>query len=380
MKQIKTDNRHTVRLKTLSPLHIGVSQENWWQKGLDYIHKEDKIYLLDNQKLFEMLSEQEMDNLVAYLSRGDMESFSNYILSQNHLDLEKLSSHSFDYQGYAPSEIRPMMNSQTANGRKIYLASSSLKGSVRTAFLADLIFENDHFATQKRNLGSEHRYKRGQFNFSDTQVQKHYLGRDAKNDVFRLVRFSDFYFSDTECNRLQILNLMGRDKWDFKSESAYLECVKKNQVSEGTLQIPEKLKEVTSKSQIKHTERINPERLCEIINANALDLLDNEVNFWLGKFDIPIFVDEYLESLKQIKEIAQECKGKRGQCVLRVGSGSGWEFITGAWTKAKLNDDDWNLLQPSLRKKDYSDNVPFPKTRKLTQNNEPLGFLKMDIF
>ena len=111
-----------------------------------------------------------------------------------------------------------------------------------------------------------------------------------------------------------------------------------------------------------------------------MDLLDNEVNFWKGKFDIPIFVDEYLESLKQIKEIAQECKGKRGQCVLRVGSGSGWEFITGAWTKAKLNDDDWNLLQPSLRKKDYSDNVPFPKTRKLTQNNEPLGFLKMDIF
>lgn len=376
MKEIITNNRHKVRLKTLTPLHIGVSQEHWWQKGLDFLQKGNKIYLIDNKKFFETLDKQEIDTLVANLSNGDTNSFSNYISNQERFDIEKVSYDSFDFQGSAPSEIRPMMNSQTSEGREIFLPSSSLKGSVRTAVLADLIFENPDFATKRQNLGSQRR----EFSFSDTQVQKHYLGRDAKNDLFRLVRFSDFYFSETECNKLQILNFQGNDRWNFKNELAYLECVKKNQVSEGTLQIPKELKKLTSKSQIGHTEILTVERLCEIINNNALDLLEQEISFWKERLTIPVFVEEYCEVLKDIHEIAQDCKGKKGQCVLRVGSGSGWDFITGAWTKAKLNDADWDLLSSSLRRKNYDSNVPFPKTRKLTQQNDPLGFLKMDIF
>lgn len=380
MKKITTNNTHRVRLKTLTPLHIGVSQEYWWEKGIDFLQKNDKVYIIDSNKLLKSLDKQEVDTLVSNLSNGDTDSFSDYLLSQRHINLEEISYYSINSEGSFPSEIRPMTNSQTAQGREIFLPSSSLKGSVRTAVLSDLIFENPNFVTKRENLGSEHRYKKGQFNFSDTRVQKYYLGRDAKNDLFRLVRFSDFYFSETECNTLQILNLRGRNTWSFKkSQSAHLECISKGQVSEGTLQIPKELKRLTSKSQIKRTEIVNIEKLCQTINNNILDLLHHEIAFWEEERNIPVFVEDYLDALRQIQEVAQDCKNQKGQCVLRVGWGSGWDFITGAWAKDKFNDSDWRLLQQSLRKKRYDEDVPFPKTRKLTQRNEPLGFLKMEI-
>ena len=38
-------------LRIVTPVHIGGAQEKHWQKGLDFIAKDGKVYLLDERKL-----------------------------------------------------------------------------------------------------------------------------------------------------------------------------------------------------------------------------------------------------------------------------------------------------------------------------------------
>ena len=44
-----------------------------------------------------------------------------------------------------------------------------------------------------------------------------------------------------------------------------------------------------------------------------------------------------------------------------------------------LSDDSWYKLKRNLRKKNYDEEVTFPKTRKLMTGGIPLGFVKLSL-
>jgi len=370
-----------VILQTLTPVHVGVSQEKWWQKNIDFLQTSDKIYLLDIKDIFAQLkTEEEQNNFVANLSNGKLNEFNDYLIKQRKLDLNTLAYKVFEFKDGNAKEIRPVM--RTAD-RLPMIPSSSIKGSVRTSFLKYLIRQKADFARKRENLGS-HRGDR--FQFSDRRLQQNYLGNDAKTDLFRLVRFGDFYFNKTECVKLQILNLMSRSDWNYKSDQfSHIECISKNQTAQSSLEIPQHLlKQVSTKGKINHTSLLTSEKICQIIQENTLELIESELSFWEDQDNLPLFLDDYLEILEEIKTQVENCK--TNEAILRVGGGSGWDFMTGAWAKGDdaqgneiLDNHTWQTLKNALRRRRYDENTTFPKTRKLTHRHEPLGFVKMTI-
>jgi hypothetical protein len=59
----------------------------------------------------------------------------------------------------------------------------------------------------------------------------------------------------------------------------------------------------------------------------------------------------------------------------------GWEFITGAWIKnntSLLSDEEWFRLYSQLNKGRRNVDI-FPKTRKIDEDGDLFGFVKLDI-
>jgi hypothetical protein len=70
--------------------------------------------------------------------------------------------------------------------------------------------------------------------------------------------------------------------------------------------------------------------------------------------------------------------------VLRVGHGSGWLGMTGGWAKNDKYIADrkiWDAIEDKSRpnnKRNYSD-YPFPKSRRMDDEGELLGFIKLTL-
>lgn len=84
----------------------------------------------------------------------------------------------------------------------------------------------------------------------------------------------------------------------------------------------------------------------------------------------------YIDNLQAIINIADNWGAN--ETVLRIGGGSGWDFITGAWAKTNENlfsEKEWYQLSELLNK---GRNVEyFPKTRKLDEDGDIMGFIKI---
>ncbi|MGB0524644.1 MAG: type III-A CRISPR-associated RAMP protein Csm5 [Flammeovirgaceae bacterium] len=364
-----------VQLTILSPVHIGVSQEYFWQKNIDFFQDQEHIYVVKLDDVFKKfdLQARDIDKLVSDIGSGNLENFNHYLIKQRNLNLKDVAFQTFQFRGADIHEIRPMISS---GQHEVMIPSSSLKGAIRTAFLRNQILKQPNFTAKRDHLGRDS--SRKGFSFSDQQVQQNYIGKDPRTDPFRLLRFSDVYFQETSCHKMQIANRYRNGNWNWKKgQHTYIECITEGQIGKGTLAIPNHLsKYLATQGNVKYTELMNPQKLCEMINQGTRELLEYELDFWERQGYAPDFIQDYLDELERI---AKHCE--KGECVLRVGGGVGWSFITGAWARESttLDDDTWFDLKEGLRKKDYEDDVPYPKTRKLTHQNKPLGFIKMKI-
>jgi CRISPR-associated protein Csm5 len=218
---------------------------------------------------------QELATFSAKLASGNLKDLRKYILQ--HFDIEKIAYLVFDYNQEPTTEIKPLL--RTGLGKPI-LAGSSIKGSIRTAILTYLIKnDNKNFASKEDNLGR----KRGNKMFySDSTLQKHYLGKDPNHDLLRMLQVGDFEVenSKTILHKTQTLNLYG-NSWNIKqSVSNFLECAGK-QTSLGKINIPEtQLKNNQQKDILKHTDLLNFKKLFNIINEHTKELLKGELIFW----------------------------------------------------------------------------------------------------
>jgi len=128
------------------------------------------------------------------------------------------------------------------------------------------------------------------------------------------------------------------------------------------------------------TSYLTFEQLCEIINKLTLRLVSDEIYFWEEENIDENILTPYLDNLLSIKASIEGCNDN--ECVLRIGHGSGWPFMTGAWIKdERLIPDkrEYYSIAHSIQKKEYTDEVPFPKTRKIASNQQILGFVKISL-
>ena len=171
----------------------------------------------------------------------------------------------------------------------------------------------------------------------------------------------------------------------------YLECLPKCMSATGYLRFSETLMSSFQDKKFEGTEHIlknlpllNEKSLFATINRLTKILLKSEIEFWKRERNYPLSIESYLKSFRKLLSEIENLGAY--EAILRVGGGSGWDFITGGWPKydGLMDRSTWvdfkeRMRRRKRRRKRYPNHVPFPKTRKMAGGGIPLGFIKLEI-
>ena len=118
--------------------------------------------------------------------------------------------------------------------------------------------------------------------------------------------------------------------------------------------------------------------LFEWINEHTGKLVKDEIDYWKEVENAGYSgADDYIKNMESIEEEVKACK-KGKECVLRIGHASGWRFITGAWTE-NLDNFERDVV-PAARPKNFNyQEYDFPKSRRLDEDCDILGFVKLTV-
>ena len=104
--------------------------------------------------------------------------------------------------------------------------------------------------------------------------------------------------------------------------------------------------------------------------------MNKEIDFINQQNDIAL--ENYAIALNKISEIAKNCG--ENSCVLRVGKHSGFQFMTGGWQQELMEENSLKDLKRYVRRATRTPEfLPLPKTRRFTNNGNPIGFVKLTI-
>ncbi|MCC8186835.1 MAG: hypothetical protein LIP08_04815 [Bacteroides sp.] len=117
--------------------------------------------------------------------------------------------------------------------------------------------------------------------------------------------------------------------------------------------------------------------LLKTINQHTGKLIDEEISHWQERADKDTgeTVERYLSRLTWIRNEVTKCDGSCS-CILRVGHGSGWRFITGAWTEG-LGNFTKEVIPASRPGNQKYESYAFPKTRRISTEHDLLGFVRL---
>jgi CRISPR/Cas system CSM-associated protein Csm5 (group 7 of RAMP superfamily) len=120
---------------------------------------------------------------------------------------------------------------------------------------------------------------------------------------------------------------------------------------------------------------LKPEELFPLVNTHTLRILNDEIQYWEEKAGNPEALGNTVEEMQRIADIASACAAN--ECVLRIGWGSGFRFMTGDWHGA-MTDDDYERLLKSVRPR-HSVDLIFPKSMRFVKGGMPMGFVKLTL-
>jgi CRISPR type III-A-associated RAMP protein Csm5 len=358
-----------VTLRTLTPVHVGSGM--LYQSNIEYLYDGKAIAIIDEKKVLDVIGEEHIDQWVNIIEQKD-----------RLIDYLKQRKPDFTLKDFAQRVIsvldddigpQPTLKGQLHNGLgQPVIPGSSIKGALRTALLTRRVMQKEETITptllKKRN------------GWSSANLEKQLLG-DQRNDPLRFLRIGDAHFSlDTVALNMEIMNLYG-EKWKIKKGS--------NQLTEMLWGNDETSLKLGFKSDLIRANKMNGylqsefnwlddmKALCKEVNQHTRWLTQREFDFWKEQKTANETIDGYLEILGEVWDEIENCG--ENEMVLRLGAGSGWHFITGGWIKYLENlisDKEYKDLTSLLGKRDAP---VFPKTRKMEQVGELLGFVKISM-
>ena len=388
-------SKQSVKVETLTPIHIGSGRA--WMPDYEFIlfTEEREIALIDEDKVVEGHEAEDLEQFISHwVSTIEKEEDLLPLLRKRMPDLKPadVAQRVIKIIGKGPhrSELKEQLH--LGNPLQPCIPGSSLKGSMRTAILNQLINDQPDFVRDHRHLKSGRKQ-----HFKDLQVIAKYFGEkdrkfhgelrlDANQDFLRMLRVNDIYLdSASECHQLEIINDQ-REGWGIKhKETSYVECIPAGVQGKTQVQIPDLLMGAIQKGRYKKTGSIRRnerylklETIFGLVNKMTKRLLDEEILFWEEENN-PSVIGQYYGVLKKLRTQLDELPSD--SCIIRVGAASGWSFMTGGWPKRQdlLDDQTWNNLRREIQKRNYPDFIPAPKTRKLLAGGMPLGFVKLTI-
>ena len=119
------DRKFDIELEVITPLSVGAGNDNDWMRGIDYIQKDGKVYVLDIKKAVEQGID--IDKLTMLFQNRDDKGISLLIGNK----LEEVSRYVFPAPVNTQNPIKSFLRTQLYD--KPVVAGSSIKGSVRSA-------------------------------------------------------------------------------------------------------------------------------------------------------------------------------------------------------------------------------------------------------
>ena len=254
-----------------------------------------------------------------------------------------------------------------------YIPGSSIKGAIRTAVFASEVSKVD-------NLDGKVARR-----FSSKSVEDELFGR-INNDVFRFMQVGDAYFpKNSEISmRMVSLNITQDEHLYDKSMPQLIEAIgadvqttfqltlandahqwARNRLGNGGQTMPGLSSCMTSLPELFKT-----------VNDHTQKLIREEIAIWEEVLEQYTDAEKYVENLQSILERTEACKTEK-ECVLRIGYGSGWRFITGAWCEQLGIFDE--VINRARTNNHYYIQYRFPKTRRVDTDSDILGFVKLSF-
>lgn len=335
------NQNHSVKIKILSPVHIGAAAEKNWQRGADFVHTNGQIYILNQQKVWESLDDKQRNRYIDFLGTGNLRDVEKLLV--DNIDLKDVATTVFDYGGKLQSrEIKTSM--RDGNGHA-YIPGSSIKGAIASALF--------HHLQQNK-----------QKDFANEPTVKDLLGTFDRA-LGRYIRPYDSTPIETEVNDVDLYNLYKHGKnWrgDFKNDfRIVLETFKTDTEGEMRLSLATDLAEFMTKRKPDGT--LLPSYFNETLGGNAVETLFNIINIYThthAKLEHAYFTQyndqrEINLVLEQLEEIMAETENPLNvrSCILRLSFGSGFYGITGDW-----------------RFKDHLETIETPDKRNLIYNRD----------
>ncbi len=373
-----------IKIETLTPVHIGSGNFISNSELVEFQNDDDSyVGIVSPEKILKLVGEYNINNWVTYIEndKSIKEFFKQYAPNATPKDYIKRSVLNFG----SGTTLKECLHDGSG---KPYIPGSSIKGAVRTAVLASMVDVTKELEKQidKTNPKKTDRNGNPIKKASATSVENSLfaLSKDKapNSDFFRFIKIGDAYF-EKDCEiALKEINLnirISHDDLTDKSKAQLVEFIAQEETSVFELKIEKKISDWSARQESSVRVKSVPDEIANInmlfylINCHTKSLLDSEIDYWSNVDKIG--ADDYISALEQIHEKIDLSDKKT--CILRIGHGSGWRFMTGAWTEKLNNFSD--LVIPCSRPKNdekYQE-YDFPKSRRIDEDSDVFGFVKL---
>ncbi len=369
------NKKYWLEITTLSPLHIGAGSEKDLQKDVDYIHSDNKIFVLDHRKIEKTIG---ADKLPALFLNGDSSSLRNMLDG----DLSDYSKNVFDCTISSGNDIKSFVKNGLTN--KPVVPGSSIKGAIRSILFS---YFGDSLLLNKSIRGNENR-----------DIEKKIIGDLSKgSDFMRFIKISDAQFKKTDMCNTKIFNLISEggdivggwkhapkrsdNRYNSTGFNTIYECINPEEKAVLNISIADKafnnFFEKNSLDSNKKKRLIDSnltEGLFAVINKHTAAYIKKEI----------VFFEKYSNNetefiVESLENILREIPSDNSSCVLKMSAGSGFHSITGDW---KFNDYTINSIDGGDRNRGKFNGLKSAKSRKIATDGEMfslMGFVKLSV-
>ena len=300
-----------VNLHILSPVHIGCD-DYYEPTSFKVDEKQKKLIEFDPIEFFTNLNESDRKDFVKICEKGTISSIIEIYKFISHREAKgreveipsKFLNHFEQVLSLPLNDVKKELNkfaiAKTAYNPQTYqpyIPGSSLKGSLRTAYL-------NHLANElKHRLNVE----------KPRELERKLLGGDFSNDPFRFIKISDFSpLQKVETKIFYAINKKKvQSKFDARGPYHIVETIKQGTIFEGTINI--------EKPQMMEIKEIKKDNLFKAANDFYKKILSDEEKV-LKNIQINFSLDQKLNNFKD--------KIGKTAFLIRIGRHSGAEAVT----------------------------------------------------
>jgi len=411
------------KIETLSPVHIGSGNTI---TPLDIGEHDSFIYVFDIDKVSEAIPINNLDKIIELISGFTREN--KNINNFGDIIKDEIRPEDWDRISLYKAKKKDIgsihgIDEEIKYGNQVYIPGSTIKGAIRTAIIYSFLKRKGYsFGIEVTSIKGKKSIKYLQmkkpngevvdgirnnkidFSTIENEIKKDMLIANATKDVFKCLRVSDSSAipaeRSLEVRKVYVANTTSfvkqRGTRRISMHPSFVECIKPDiAFTNIQIDVDEKTIEALSKIYAKEKEifmyiigLIKDWRLC--LEEFSEDLIEAEIKFWeterkgivnnikttygssphkyIANEDFKI--NDVIEHLKAIKQ--------ENAILIRLGKYSGYlAHSMGILLAQGISNTSYNLIEFGKLLSKYNHSELFPLTRRLTLDNQTLGWCKL---